>query len=215
MQMSQRFQVHFFASRADLTPGLQKVEQQLELKYVLDFRYVPYIVYESPNAQIYNSAFDIPTFGQAKGRRSDIFIVMPRRKRIIYSRIVEIPKYKPGWLGIRPGWRRDLAVGLAMLGIKLPGGKIRYEVIPSHNSGSIVFSPGGMHDDATLIAGEIGIVNPSKKSRQLYKQFAKEILTGFEKIKSFMVGPEAQQLLDKGVRLTMDVEASSIADLKR
>jgi hypothetical protein len=185
------------------------LEQQIELKYVLD------IAYTVPSAQIYNSAFDIPTFGQVKGRCSEQFIVLPRHRRIVYRRIVEIPRNRPGWLGIRPGWRRNIAIGLALLGIKLPGGRVRYEVFHSDNQWSIVFSPGGMHDDSTLIAGEIGTINPSKRSRQLYKQVVREVLRGFEKIKSFWVGPEAGELLDRGARLTIDTGASSDIDLKR
>ncbi|MCY2952995.1 MAG: hypothetical protein NTU53_13620 [Planctomycetota bacterium] len=207
--MTRGLRKFLFATRADFEPGLRAIEAELQLQYVWDQSY------PTRSVDSYHSAFDIPEFGRVSSRTSETYIVLPCHGRVVTRRVVEIPKYRRGWLGIRPGWRRDLAIGLAAIGIRLPGGNIRYDVYPVDHPKSIVFRPGGLHDETTLIAGEIGTMHTGRASQDLYERFVKHVLRGFERIKGSRVGPEAAQLLDRGFRLTVDAEASPDIDLKR
>lgn len=49
--------LYFFATKSDLSSGLQKIENNLTLKYV------QFGLFDSPNPMIYNSAFEICTLG--------------------------------------------------------------------------------------------------------------------------------------------------------
>jgi hypothetical protein len=200
----------FFATKNDLSPGLKIIESKIELKYIETKSY------ESKSAPIINSALDISEFGYVHDRRSTCFIVMPQSKHIFFRRIATLPKNKPGLFGIRPGWRRNLAFAICLFGIKLPGGKVHYEVYPVDYPSSIVFCPGGFFDDSTLVSGEICTIFKSKSSIELYELFKKELLRGFIKIKGkfALLGPEAYECLKKGLRLTSDVNASPIVDFK-
>jgi hypothetical protein len=193
---------YFFATKDDLLPGLNAIESGNMLKYVLDRRY------ESRDVPCYNSAVDVPDFGLVHGRRSPCYLTMPRWNSVRLRRIVTVPR------GMRRDWRYQVAMCLAMVGISLPRGEVWYAVSNGWNPSSIVFAPGGLFEERTLLSGEISTILMNKASVQLFLLFRTEILRGFSKIKSFYVGPEAQELLRKGFRLTIDAQASRTLDLK-
>ena len=57
------------------------------------------------------------------------------------------------------------------------------------------------------------MINPT--SMELLNLFARAIRRQFKRIKSFFVGPEAEQLLDAGYRLTHGVNTAKECDLSR
>jgi hypothetical protein len=122
------------------------------------------------------------------------------------ERVVVIPKVF--------GWKRTFAMGLALAGIVLPGGEVRYDIFPSDNRNSVVFAPGGIHPSGALVSGELSTMPDVRGTKSLFQLLVSRICSGFVKIKSFHLGQEALALLEKGTRLTMDVEASPISDLR-
>jgi hypothetical protein len=192
--------VHFFATVRDLTPGLLSAESQRSLQYILDRQYV-----DPTEIEKYSSAFHIPGLGRVEGRLSERFFVMEADKPLRMSRSVVIPKVL--------GWKRTCAIGLALFGIVVPGGEVRYDIFQRANRNSILFAPGGIHRSGALVAGEMSAMGDVRGRESLFKLLVSRICSGFVKIKSFYLGQEAFTLLQKGTRLTMDVEASPIYDL--
>jgi len=94
-------------------------------------------------------------------------------------------------------------------------GGMRYCVDQRLNPGSIVLRPGGMLDDNTLLAGQVGTVSENPLSVELYQAFSKAVRRKFTKVKSYWVGPGAGRLLDQGARLVATRKAPREYDLKR
>jgi hypothetical protein len=94
-------------------------------------------------------------------------------------------------------------------------GGSRYGIDPGLNPESVVMWPGGVFKDRCVIAGRVGtgMINPA--SMELLNLFAREIHRQFRQIKSYFVGPEAEQLLDAGYRLTHGVGTARECDLSR
>ena len=105
-------------------------------------------------------------------------------------------------------------------------GGIRYAIDNELNPESVFIWPGGGFDGRAkwpgggfegraVIAGQIGtgMINPI--SMELMNLFTREIRKQFKRIKSFFVGPEAEQLLDAGYRLTHGVGTARECDLSR
>lgn len=94
-------------------------------------------------------------------------------------------------------------------------GGVRYAVDQLANPRTIVFRPGGKFSDTCLIAGEVGTASENPQALEIFRVFSRETRRQFTKIKSFYVGREAGELLDMGWRLTTDVKAPALYDLKR
>lgn len=94
-------------------------------------------------------------------------------------------------------------------------GDTKYAIDQLVNPKTIMFRPGGVLKEKSLIAGQIGTISDDPASLKLFDYFKKIIQHQFSKIKSFYVGVEAEKLLDKGWRLTANVETSTLYDLKR
>lgn len=95
------------------------------------------------------------------------------------------------------------------------GGESKYAIDQLANPTTIVFRPGGYCGQQCLIAGQVGTVSDHPSSIKLFHAFAKHIRHQFAKIKSFYVGKEAEELLDKGWRLTHNAKSPVLYDLKR
>jgi hypothetical protein len=105
---------------------------------------------------------------------------------------------------------------------------IEIEIVPQYGGGTkyaigsqkinpktIVFRPGGVFNERCVIAGQAGTISEEPTSLALLQLFSKEIKRQFDKIKSFFVGKEAGELLDKGWRLTSSVKSPPLYDLTR
>ena len=95
------------------------------------------------------------------------------------------------------------------------GGGTKYAVDQQANPKTIVFRPGGVFHERCVIAGQAGTISDESISLMLFQIFNKEIKRQFHKIKSFYVGNEASELLDKGWRLTSSVKSPPLYDLAR
>jgi hypothetical protein len=94
-------------------------------------------------------------------------------------------------------------------------GGVRYAVDQRDNPRSVTFSAGGVFEGSSVIDGSVSTCTDDSTSRELLNQFAREVRRRFKRIKSFFVGPEAEQLLDAGYRLTSNVKAPKEYDLSR
>ena len=105
--------------------------------------------------------------------------------------------------------------GITVRSIPQRNGAEKYAVDQIENPHTVVIQCGGLLDGQRLIAGQVGTVSTGKDSNEIYALFAKAIRRKYEKIKSYYVGPEAAQLLDKGVRLTPTAKSPETYDLIR
>jgi hypothetical protein len=94
-------------------------------------------------------------------------------------------------------------------------GNVLYFFDQLENPASITFSPGGRWEQGVLLHGRVATVSEDAVSQTLMKEFAKAVRKTFSKIKAYWVGPEAEALLDAGVRLTISADASRDFDLSK
>jgi hypothetical protein len=94
------------------------------------------------------------------------------------------------------------------------GGSL-YAIDQKANPRTIALRPGGVFKTVAIIAGEISTCTDDPISREMVNLFAREIRRRFKRIKSFYVGPEAEQLFDAGYRLTIGVNTPKEIDLSR
>lgn len=96
------------------------------------------------------------------------------------------------------------------------GGGTKYAIGSQKiNPNTIVFWPGGVFNGACVIAGSVGTISEDPASLSLFQLFSTEIKRQFGKIKSFYVGKDASELLDRGWRLTSSVKSPPLYDLKK
>jgi len=191
--------VDFFATRTDLESGFRAIEKQQPVKLVrIDD-------YQTKTIPVIGSMVLIPDLGKVADRRSHDFLVVPASKKPRPYRVVQV--------GRKRDFPAKIAIALAIMKIRPPGGKVLYHVYQSNNPCSIVFAPGGFLNQKTLIAGRISTIHDNRTSLALYKLFCSELLRGFSSVQSFEVGPEALAFLKSGGRLTIDAQAAPILDL--
>ena len=94
-------------------------------------------------------------------------------------------------------------------------GGVKYAVDQLTNPKTIAFRPGGTFGATCLIAGQVGTASDDPSSLELFQLFSKQTRHRFTKIKSFYVGKEAGELLNKGWRLTANAKSPALYDLKR
>jgi hypothetical protein len=79
---------------------------------------------------------------------------------------------------------------------------------------SLYFQSGGVCSNEIIVPGKIGMLHQTAISRRLYSSFAKLVMKGFSKVKSYYVGREAYALWQNGMRLGLSIKASADIDLK-
>ena len=109
----------------------------------------------------------------------------------------------------------DREVSIEVRTVPQHGGGTKHAIDQQANPRTIVFQPGGVCSESCVIAGSVGTVSEDPVSLALFQLFSKEVKRQFEKIKSFHVGKEAGESLNKGWRLTNGVKSPSLYDLKR
>jgi hypothetical protein len=92
-------------------------------------------------------------------------------------------------------------------------GGIRYAVDQLINPDSITFSHGGFFSPEILLYGRVGTISDSEISKKLFRAFSSAIAKEFDRVKAFWVGPEANELLRQGCRLTMGAHSPKECDL--
>jgi hypothetical protein len=86
-------------------------------------------------------------------------------------------------------------------------GNTIYSWTQLNNEDTVVFRPAGLWTDGICIYGEISTIHDSFNSKRLMKIFQKQFSISFEKVKSFWLGREANEMLMSGKRLTMAVQS--------
>ena len=104
--------------------------------------------------------------------------------------------------------------------------EIKVREVPQRNGGMLytfdwlnnptgfAFQPGGLFEGRCLISGSIGTATGNATSIALCRAFMRAIKQGFEKVKSYYLGPEATRLLEEGMRLTTSIKSPPNYDFK-
>jgi hypothetical protein len=226
--MAKSKQIHIFATKHDLVPGLAKVESELGIQYARCGRYL--------GSKIEQYASLIEWEGLGRNATGDHmsgpqFLVMPRSHKISLQPALSSGSGHAGHsnaivvdaVGQPSGSVLSLSKALTFLEAGTtpenpalqPG--VACFLSQKLNPGSIVFAPGGVHNDQpAIIAGHIGTISQSGNALILYKGFVKRVTRGFAKIGSYYVGPEAVRLMSQGHRMvTMSLSSPTLYDLKR
>ena len=231
-------QVHLFATRADLEPGLRDFESEVAVKYVRCD------LYYGPTFEQHLSLLDWDGLGKnatgdhMKGAR---FLVVNSNCQI---RVREIPQThshrgtnlalenalmvdEKGKISKNPAPFAQYLYSLEQTGggklksqsnqTSLSVGGVRYEVSQQANPDSITFLPGGIFENQrVLVCGHIGTASKSSESLGLYKPFTKSVTKDFARIGNYRVGPEAERLMDQGYRMvTIGIGSSREYDLRK
>jgi hypothetical protein len=83
------------------------------------------------------------------------------------------------------------------------------------NPETVSFNPGGVWKKGILLKGGFGTASGSDFSLELMKLLRSTIRKHFRKIRGFFVGAEAEQMLDRGDRLTFAEQCPRTMDLTR
>jgi hypothetical protein len=94
-------------------------------------------------------------------------------------------------------------------------GGIRYAVDNRLNPRTVGLTPSGKFGSDAVISGQLGRGSDDPVSSELADLLKREFVKQFTRIKAYLVGPEAEALLDSGARLTIHSKASTEYDLKR
>jgi len=94
-------------------------------------------------------------------------------------------------------------------------GGTRFGIDPGTNPASVVLWPGGRFDNSCIVAGKISTTMANSVSMQLMNLFTREIKRRFKRIRSFFVGPDAENLLDAGYRLAHSAQSPVECDLRK
>jgi hypothetical protein len=178
-----KYQIHIFATKADLEKLLQAIESKQELQFVRAG------LFDSPTLNRVTTLLNDTNLGIAtKGdnNHETRYLVAGQKESI---KIETVPQH---------------------------GGGTKYAIGSQKvNPKTIIFWPGGVFGETCVIAGSAGTISEDEASLAIFKLFSKEIKQQFSKIKSFYVGKEAGELLDKGWRLTSSVKSPPLYDLTR
>ena len=91
----------------------------------------------------------------------------------------------------------------------------KFNIDQRGNDRTITFLTSGVFESRALICGRVATVLSDSFATELYQSVVRELMRGFKKLSRYMVGPEALELLDQGIRLTPSVKFSSEMDLAR
>lgn len=89
----------------------------------------------------------------------------------------------------------------------------RYYLDQRANPDTVELCLGGQWELGVLVAGSIGTISDSPASINLLRRFDRAIRRQFARIRAYRVGPEAQQLLVAGWRLTSAAHSPRLYDL--
>ena len=178
----------FFATKADLEPGLRAFEAKCKVKYVRQNSQT------TPDLETHFSAFDIPTLGHTPSRfvaGNPAYLIVPADAEVIVKHIVQ----DDGENWYRPEWEQNSGI------LFRPGGWYGDNVLMGGDTG-ITFA-------SEVIYGYWRVLN-----RTLTKGFT--VIPDYMNYK-WWVGPEALACLDAGGRLVIrDLDAPDTAeDLKK
>src|SRR5437588_8961302 len=118
--------VQFFATKADLEPGFRSIENRQRVR-LAEQRY-----YDSKTIPTVISLFSIPNLGKVHDRRSPRYVVQSMGKRFNPTRVVQVGK--------RKDFPPKVAIALALISIRPPGGKVVYDIQLLSHPSAITFA---------------------------------------------------------------------------
>jgi hypothetical protein len=208
-------QIHFFATRSDLEPGLRRTEAELKIKYArCGLLYGP--IFEQRLSLLEWDGLGKNTTGDHMS--GPCFLIVERDTEL---RLESIPQRREGQDTIpfkaASSSESEFTQSNAAKGTERLVSDIRYDLSQKLNPDSIIFRPGGIYDgERVVVCGHIATLSKSPIAADLYKRFVGSITRAFEKIGSYRVGPEASQLMDEGYRMvTISVGSPTEYDLRR
>lgn len=150
-------------------------------------KYVLCGLFPSESAPAFESLLALESLGRASQGNStlcDQYLVLPRGAEL---KIRSVPQRKGG---------------------------TKYAVDQLANPVSIIFQPGGRFGENALIVGSAGTASEHPESLALLRSFGQAVTRGFKKVRQYLVGTEALNLQQRGVRLiTMHVDEDREYDL--
>ena len=93
-------------------------------------------------------------------------------------------------------------------------GGVLFAVDQLKNPESIAFRPGGKFGSDVILYGMIGTVSQSAVSKSLFMLATKALRQSFTRQEEFLIGPEARELWNNGVRLTIGATSPPEFDLR-
>ena len=94
-------------------------------------------------------------------------------------------------------------------------GGVLFAIDQLENPDSVVLRPGGWYGNDVILYGMLGTVSQSAESKRLFILVAKVFRKHFTKQQEFLVGPDAREAWNAGVRLTIGASSPLEFDLKR
>lgn len=229
-------QIHIFATRTDLEPGLIHLESEVAVKYVrCDLYYgatfeqhVSLLAWDDlgknatgdhmTGAQflVVRRSYQIKVLDVPQGRSQQNVHIPSMKNALMVGEEGKISKIqKPFSQHLDDLERKDVRQSKISVDSRMLG-KTRYDVSQLANPDSIAFLPGGIFDNQeVLVCGHIGTASKSPDSLTLYKVFVKSVTKGFVKIGSYRIGRQAKRLMDQGYRMvTIGVGSPREYDLR-
>lgn len=94
-------------------------------------------------------------------------------------------------------------------------GTYKYFIDQMQNENSVIFQPGGMYNERYFIAGNVGTIAVSEKSKRILNTFSKVIKKKCKtKIGRYYISEEAESIYQDVRFITMNVKQSEEYDLK-
>lgn len=159
----------------------------LELERTQSLQYASAGLFKVDSAQIYPSYADISDFGRTthpNAVANPSYLVSSRGTQI---RLRDVPQKDTGSL---------------------------FAIDQLENPDTIVLRPGGWYGNDVILCGMIGTVSDSSESRRLYGLAVKAFRKNFTRQREFLVGAEAREAWNRGVRLTIGAASPAEFDLK-
>lgn len=107
------------------------------------------------------------------------------------------------------------AAQIKVRGVSQQSGGVLFAIDQLENPDSIVLRPGGWYGNDVILCGMMGTVSQSTESKRLYVSAARVFRKHFTKQQEFLVGPEAREAWNAGVRLTIGASSPLEFDLKK
>lgn len=186
----------FYATKADLEPGIREAEAQRRLKYV---RCRPGGYASGPVPEIFSTFLDLPDLPlRSEGRHSLLDRIAAR---VLGRRLLGGPQRnessQPIYFVIDAD--TDVFVREHIFGSATPRPRLEYRVETEQAKPVLGFAPGGLSEDQGLQPGSVWMSDLADVGGlSLYRFLARTLTGGFEQIGGYLFGPEAVHLIEAG-----------------